>query len=108
MKIKILTAGSPERLNSLLEDHIADGWEPIGSHSVAVIHSQNRYSGTQHMDTLHKLEYAITIRMTNNDPRIETGVYWYEDEETGKKVYDEDEMRNEFENKLKNILEYQE
>jgi hypothetical protein len=30
-----------------------------------VIHSQNRYSGTQHMDTIHKLEYAITMRMTD-------------------------------------------
>jgi hypothetical protein len=65
MKIKILTAGSPERLNSLLEDHITDGWEPIGSHSVVVIHAQNRYSGSQHMDTLYKTEYSITIRNTN-------------------------------------------
>lgn len=65
MKIKILTAGSPERLNSLLEDHITQGWEPVGSHSVVVIHSQNRYSGSQHMDTIHKLEYAITMRNTD-------------------------------------------
>lgn len=65
MKIKILTAGSPERLNSMIEEYITQGWEPIGSHSVVVIHSQNRYSGTQHMDTIHKLEYAITMRMTD-------------------------------------------
>lgn len=65
MKTKILTASSPDRLNSLLEDHITQGWEPVGSHSAVVIHSQNRYAGTQHMDTIHKTEYSITIRNTN-------------------------------------------
>lgn len=65
MKTKILTASSPDRLNSLMEDHITQGWEPIGSHSVVVIHAQNRYSGSQHMDTLYKTEYSITIQNKN-------------------------------------------
>ena len=83
---------------------IAEGWEPIGSHSVVSTHSQNRYSGMQLMDTIHNSEYSITMKLITYDPKIETGVYWYEDEETGKKVYDEDEMRNEFENKLLELI----
>jgi len=102
-KIKIISASSPEGLNSKIQDMIAEGWEPIGSHSVVNLHSQNRYSGMQLMDTLHKAEYSITMKLITYDPKIETGVYWYEDE-SGKKVYDEDEMRNEFENKLLELV----
>ena len=102
-KIKIISASSPDGLNSKVQDMIAEGWEPLGSHSAVNIHSQNRYAGTQHMDTLHKTEYSITMKLITHDPKIETGVYWYEDE-SGKKVYDEDEMRNEFENKLLELV----
>lgn len=66
MKNKILTSGSPDTLNRMIEEHIAEGWEPIGSHSVVVIHSQNRYAGTQHMDTIHRIEYAQTMRKTED------------------------------------------
>lgn len=104
MKIKIISASSPEGLNSKVQDMIAEGWEPMGSHSAVNTHSQNRYAGTQHMDTIHKTEYSISMKLINNDPKIETGVYWYEDEETGKKVYDEDEMRDEFERKLNELI----
>jgi hypothetical protein len=83
---------------------IAEGWEPLGSHSAVSTHSQNRYSGMQLMDTLHKAEYSITMKLITYDPKIETGVYWYEDEKTGKKVYDEEEMRDEFENKLLELI----
>ena len=103
MKIKIITASSTHSLNKQISDMITEGWEPVGSHSVTTIHSQNRFSGTQHMDTLHESEYAMTMVLKNNPESIETGVYWYNDEETGKRVYDEDEMRNEFESKLKNL-----
>ncbi len=104
MKIKIISASSPEGLNSKVQEMIAEGWEPMGSHSAVNIHSQNRYSGTQHMDTIHKTEYSITMKLISLDPKIETGVYWYEDEETGKKVYDEEEMRDEFEKKLLELI----
>ncbi len=102
-KIKIITASSPDGLNSKVQDMIAEGWEPLGSHSAVNTHSQNRYAGTQHMDTRHETEYSITMKLITHDPKIETGVYWYEDE-SGKKVYDEDEMRNEFENKLLELV----
>lgn len=35
---------------------------------------------------------------------IKVGIYYYIDDETGKKVYDEDEMRDEFERKLEELL----
>jgi hypothetical protein len=65
MKIKIISASSPERLTTMIEEYIAQGWEPVGSHSAVMLHSQNRYSGTQHMDTIHKTEYSMTMRNTN-------------------------------------------
>ena len=37
------------------------------------------------------------------DQKIEVGVYWYQDEETGEIVYDFEEMANEFENKLSEL-----
>lgn len=64
MKTKIIYASSPEGLNSKIEEMGADGWLPLGSHSVIVNHSQNRYSGSQHMDTIHKTEYSITMQKT--------------------------------------------
>lgn len=62
MKTKIICESSAIRLNQEIEKLIADGWEPVGSHSVVVIHSQLRYSGAQHMDTLHEAEYSITMQ----------------------------------------------
>lgn len=62
MTTKIIIASSHMGLNKQIEEMIIEGWEPIGSHSVVVIHSQMRYSGTQHMDTLHETEYSITMQ----------------------------------------------
>jgi hypothetical protein len=59
---KIITANSPEALNSKIKEAISDGWKCIGSHTAMRLHAQLRYSGSQHMDTLHKAEYAQTIR----------------------------------------------
>ena len=86
----------------------ADGWEPVGSHSVVVIHSQNRYAGSQHMDTINETEYSITMqKLVGNTINVDIAFYHPNDDES-KKVYDEEGMREEFEYKLKNILEYQE
>ena len=35
---------------------------------------------------------------------LEIGIYYYMDDETGKKVYDKEEMLHEFENKLENLI----
>ena len=106
--IKIITASSSTQLNNRINEMSADGWEPVGSHSVVVIHSQNRYAGSQHMDTINETEYSITMqKLVGNTINVDIAFYHPNDDES-KKVYDEEGMREEFEYKLKNILEYQE
>lgn len=65
MITKIIYASSPESLNSKIAESVAEGWEVVGSHQAIVVHSQNRYAGSQHMDTVHKSEYSITLRKNN-------------------------------------------
>lgn len=61
MKVNIITAGSSSELNRKIAINIDNGWKVRGSHKVIVVHTQNRFSGTQHMDSLHQREYSITI-----------------------------------------------
>jgi hypothetical protein len=61
MDYKIITSSSPEQLSSRVMEYIKEGWKPIGGHSVVETHRQNRYSGSQHMDTQIKSEYSQTI-----------------------------------------------
>ena len=103
-KIKIITASSSNGLNKAIQDMSADGWEPIGSHSVVVIHSQNRYAGSQHMDTLNETEYSITMqKVVSNTINVDIAFYHPNDDESIK-VYDEEGMREEFEFKLSNLI----
>ena len=44
---------------------INNGWEIVGSHQVVIRREQNRYSGSQHMDTLNQLEYTQTMIKNN-------------------------------------------
>ena len=64
MEQKIITSGSAHELNGKIEKMISEGWKPLGSHQVALKHSQNRFAGMQHRDTIHELEYSQT--MTKN------------------------------------------
>ena len=43
------------------------------------------------------------INEKNIPTKIEVGVYWYKDEETGEIHFDFEEMANEFENKLSEL-----
>lgn len=61
MEYKILSGDSPNELTRLVNEHIKEGWTISGSHQVVIRREQNRYSGTQHMDTLNQLEYTQTI-----------------------------------------------
>lgn len=61
MEQKIITASSAHSLNSKIKEMIDEGWKPIGSHQAAVVHSQNRFAGSQHMDTRHEVEYSQTM-----------------------------------------------
>lgn len=61
MEYKVIESGSPNELTKRVNELIQEGWTPIGSHQVVVRREQNRYSGTQHMDTLNQLEYTQTL-----------------------------------------------
>ncbi len=103
-KIKIITASSSTTLNKKIEEMSADGWEPVGSHSAVVVHSQNRYAGSQHMDTINETEYSITMqKIVSNTINVDIAFYHPNDDETIK-VYDEEEMREEFEFQLANLI----
>jgi hypothetical protein len=103
-KIKIITASSSTSLNKKIEEMFIDGWEPVGSHSSVLVHSQNRYAGSQHMDTIHETEYSITMqKIVNNSINVDIAFYHPNDDETIK-VYDEEGMREEFEFKLANLI----
>ncbi len=65
MEYKVIYGESPSELSSKVNQYINEGFEPVGSHQVVVLREQNRYSGTQHMDTLHKLEYSQTMIKNN-------------------------------------------
>ena len=105
MKInKIIVASSSTQLNNRINEMITEGWEQIGSHSVVVVHSQNRYAGSQHMDTINETEYSITMqKIVSNTINVDIAFYHPNDDETIK-VYDEEGMREEFENKLANLI----
>lgn len=62
MEQKIITSHTTSGLNEKIKQMIAEGWEPVGGHSVVQTHAQNRYSGMQHMDTIYNSEYSQTMR----------------------------------------------
>ena len=105
MEYKIVSSHSPQGLSNTINLLIGEGWEPMGPHQVVVIHSQNRYSGMQHMDTKHETEYSQTMVRETKKNVIEVDISFYhpDDDET-KKVYDEEGMLEEFDYKLKQVI----
>ena len=105
MEYKILSSSSPEGLTEKINNLIKDGWKPMGSHQVVEQHRQNRYSGSQHNDTLIKHEYSITMVKEFKPNVIEVDIAFYrpDDDETIK-VYDIEGMTQEFEYKLDCII----
>ena len=61
MEQKVIVSKSASGLNSKIEEMRADGWEPLGSHQVVTVHQQNRFSGTQHKDTIIENQYSQTM-----------------------------------------------
>ncbi len=59
MDYKIVSSTFPEGLTSKVKEMMEEGWKPIGGHSVVETHKQNRYSGSQHMDTIIKIEFCV-------------------------------------------------
>ena len=65
MDYQILTSSSPSGLTQKVNEHIKEGWKPVGGHQVVENHRQNRYSGTQHQDTTIQSEYSQTMMKEN-------------------------------------------
>jgi hypothetical protein len=110
MEYKIVSASSPQGLSNTINVLMGEGWEPIGSHQVVVTHDQNRYRGTQHIDTTHETEYSQTMIKKINKNVIEVDIMFnHPEDENGIvdetiKVYDIEGMREEFEYELNHII----
>lgn len=61
MEYQIITTSSAYTLNKEITKLIEEGWKPVGSHQVVVVHQQNRFRGDQHVDTLNETEYSQTV-----------------------------------------------
>ncbi len=104
MNYIVINGHSVQDLTRRVNEHIKEGWTPIGSHQVVESHRQNRYSGQQWMDTRIEHDYSQTLTKEVKRETIEVDVAYYEDEDTNEKVYDEEGMREEFEYKLDCII----
>lgn len=105
----IIYSSSPEGLNTKINANMQIGWKPMGSHQVVRSHSQNRYRGDQLVDTIHQSEYSITMvrDLASIKPINVISVdiaYYHPDDDESVKVYDEEGMREEFEQKLSQII----
>ena len=63
-KYIVVQSSSISELNKKVNALIAEGYTPIGSHQVSVIREQNRYAGSQHMDTIYTTDYSQTLYKT--------------------------------------------
>ena len=61
METLIITSSSPQGLNEKIEKYYNEGYGIVGSHQVVEVHHQNRFRGTQHVDTLIEHEYSVTL-----------------------------------------------
>ena len=108
MDYKIVTSSNSHTLTENIRLLISEGWKPVGSHQVVTIHDQNRYRGTQHIDTTHETEYSQTmVRKTNITGKgfIEVDIMFnHPDDDETIKVYDEEGMREEFEYELNHLI----
>ena len=105
MNYKILTSSSGQGLTTKINELMTDGWKPVGSHQVVVLHSQNRFSGSQHMDTKHETEYSQSMVKEVNKNVIEVDIAFYHPNDNEEvRVYDEEGMREEFEYKMNCVI----
>ena len=61
-QVKVLTAHSVADLNNKISELLKQGWEVVGGHQVVIKHTQNRFAGLQHKDTINELESSITVK----------------------------------------------
>jgi hypothetical protein len=63
MKYVILRASDSSRLAEKVNQHIEEGFQPVGSHQVVTTRELNRFRGNQHADTINEVEYTQTMVM---------------------------------------------
>lgn len=61
MEYKVVNSSSPEGLESKVNKLIEEGFTPSGGVIVNITHSQNRFRGSVHVDTINKLEYVQSV-----------------------------------------------
>ena len=61
MKYKIVSSSYPEGLEEKVQELLDEGFIPLGGIQINVTRQQNRYSGSQHMDTINSLEYVQSV-----------------------------------------------
>ena len=64
IQYKVVTSLNSQGLQNQVMNLVKEGWKPKGSHKVVETHRQNRFSGTQHMDTTIQHEYSQTMIKT--------------------------------------------
>ena len=105
MKTLIIGSKSLQGLNEKIEKYHNEGYGIVGSHQVVEVHHQNRFRGTQHVDTIIEHEYSITLVRQKPKNVIEVDIsYYHPDDDETIKVYDEEGMREEFEYELQHLL----
>jgi len=58
---RIITGKTAHELNKIIQDMESEGWKTVGSHLVVETHHQNRFRGSELVDTIIQSEYSITI-----------------------------------------------
>jgi len=61
IEYKVIAQDSVHNLNTAVNQLIAEGWRPIGSHTICQVFQQNRYRGDQHIDTIFENEVSQTL-----------------------------------------------
>lgn len=61
MEYQVVSSSHSGGLTSKVNTYIKDGWRPISGHLVVEVHRQNRFSGSQHIDTKIEVEYSQSM-----------------------------------------------
>ncbi len=60
-EFKVAIGRYPEELETEVKGLIEQGWKVNGGMNVVTIHEQKRYRGSQHIDTIFKQIYSISM-----------------------------------------------
>lgn len=60
-QIRILSENSPERLQSVANNLVAEGYKRVGDMHVVTTHMQNRFRGNDLVDAVYRNEYTLMM-----------------------------------------------